>query len=351
MHNKSIILKLISLPALLLFSSIASSDHASIGLQSGQAGPIGTTSAVPLPKGSFSAGLRTEFVDFNRATDEQLAAERAADPEGDIHSVDNIIQTSVNAGYGITEDLTVGLSLPYVIRNRIREAEGGDHHGDDDDDDAGGGLPGDVVEALGNSTGLGDITVFGQYRFFHQPETKSHAALLLGVKAPTGFTGTRTLDGELLEAEFQPGSGSWDGLIGLAGTQVFGQFAISASGLYAIVSEGTQKTDWGDIFSYNLAVAYRLGESGFHANYIEGERNIVDLILELNGEWRDKEFQNGVVDNNSGSNIIYISPGFRFAVFEKFNMAFSFGFPILKDLGGFQVDPNYRAVGSISFNF
>lgn len=352
MIHRYLLRKITVLFCLSTCSHVAMADHASIGLRTGQASPIGTETAVPLPGGSWSAGLRSEFVDFNDSTDRQLIIARDTDPEGDIHSVDNVIESSAGVAYGVTDDFTVGLRLPYVIRNGIREPEHGDGHGaGDDDDHHDDGPPENVIESLGDADGLGDLTVFGQYRFFHQQETKSHAALLFGVKMPTGNTGVRIPNGGLFETEFQPGSGSWDGLIGLAGTQILGQFALNASALYSIVSEGSQSTDLGDVFSYNLALSYRLGEHGFHANYIEGERNVLDLILELNGEWRDKETIATVVDGNSGSNIIYISPGFRFAAFQQFNVAFSFGYPIVKDMNGFQVAPNYRLVGTISANF
>lgn len=337
----------VSVLCLLLISNTAWSDHASIGLGTGTASPIGTETAVPLPKGNWGFGLRSEFVDFNDATDEQLRNARDLDPEGDIHSVNNIIQSSVGVAYGVTDDLSVGLRLPYVIRNRVREPE----HDDGDDMHHDDGPPDEVVEMLGDADGLGDLTVFGQYRFFHQTETKTHAAVLFGVKMPTGNTDVRNSEGEFFETEFQPGSGSWDGLLGLAGTQIFGPFAVNASVLYSIVSEGSQSTNLGDIFAYNVALSYRLGEQDFHPNYVEGERNVVDLILELNGEWRDRENQATVVDQNSGGNIIYISPGVRFAAFNKLNFGFSFGYPIVKDLNGFQVNPNYRVMGTVSAFF
>ncbi len=74
---------------------------------------------------------------------------------------------------------------------------------------------------------------------------------MFGIKASTGKTSRRSADGtELLETEFQPGSDSWDGLLGLAFTQEFGAFSFHASSVYTITSEGAQETDLGDIFSY-----------------------------------------------------------------------------------------------------
>ena len=78
------------------------------------------------------------------------------------------------------------------------------------------------------------------------------------MKAPTGATNRHTDTGELFDAEFQPGSGSWDGLFGLAATKRIGPWSFDANVLYVLATEGTQNTDLGDRFLYNAGVSYRL---------------------------------------------------------------------------------------------
>ena len=77
----------------------------------------------------------------------------------------------------------------------------------------------DGINRRGNSAGFGDVTLLGQYRFHNNAQTGTSAAVLFGFKAPTGSTNQRDAAGELFEAEFQPGSGSWDGLLGAAFTK------------------------------------------------------------------------------------------------------------------------------------
>ena len=77
----------------------------------------------------------------------------------------------------------------------------------------------------------------------------------MGVKAPTGRTNEYDKLGERFEAEFQPGSGSWDGLFGVAFTQRFTAWSFDANVLYQQVNKGTQDTDLGDRFHYNAAVS------------------------------------------------------------------------------------------------
>jgi hypothetical protein len=71
-------------------------------------------------------------------------------------------------------------------------------------------------------------------------------------------TDRRNNQGELFDAEFQPGSGSWDVLFGLAYTKRFGAWPFDANVLYMLVTEGVQNTDLGDRFLYNAAISYRL---------------------------------------------------------------------------------------------
>jgi hypothetical protein len=139
--------------------------------------------------------------------------------------------------------------------------------------------------------------------------------------------------------------------MGLAYTQIFGAFAFDTNVLYTVVSEGSQDTDLGDIFDYNFALSYRLGVGHPNTFFTEPGRFAWDLILELNGEWRDKEEVSGREDDNSGGNIVYLSPGVRLTGGRRWSLAASFGYPVVTDLNGDQVDPDYRVLSNLSFAF
>ena len=96
----------------------------------------------------------------------------------------------------------------------------------------------DGINRRGNSAGFGDVTLLGQYRFHNNAQTGTSAAVLFGFKAPTGSTNQRDAAGELFEAEFQPGSGSWDGLLGAAFTKRTGRWSFDVSGLYYLITHG-----------------------------------------------------------------------------------------------------------------
>ena len=351
---------------LMVFSLSAIADHASVGFGVGSASPINTESGVPLPDNKWATGIRVEHIEFDEFSDQELQHLREQDPEADLHSVESLTSVSAGLAYGVTENLTIGVRVPFLMRNNIREPEHGhgfeeivndndhddsnDHDADNDHDannDHDEGPEPINIESLGDVQGIGDTTFFGQYRFFKHKG--SNLSALFGVKTPTGSTSKKSDQGELLEAEFQPGSGSWDGLMGFAFTQELGDFNFDSNLLYSVVTEGTQDTNLGDIFDYNFALSYRLfgkeGESYLPPKYA------FELIMEVNGEWRARQETLGIRDNNSGGNIVFLSPGFRFTAKDLASVAFSFGIPVVKDVNGDQVKPDYRIISSINFNF
>ncbi len=350
--------------ALLIFLSFpfanGKADHIPTNITGGlgyAGGGINSESGVTLGKGNVAIGFRMDFQKFEKRSDAKFEELGAADPSADLHTTESILSPSLNAAIGVTDDLSVGFTVPWIFRENVTDIHDGD-----------------TVVQLGDVEGIGDTTVFGQYRFFHSEQTDSYASSMLGatqthvstifgVKAPTGRKNKKSdtffADGEFkkerFEAELQPGSGSWDFLLGLAATQMYGPITWSTSAVYNFVNEGSQHTDLGDIISYNTALAYRLDGDLFASSLIGSSLGLfdnvnVDLILELNGEFRDKEQTNGSDDDNSGGNLLFIAPGLRMSG-GGLSAAVSGGFPISTDLNGDQVEPDFRVTGVISFVF
>jgi hypothetical protein len=268
--------------------------------------------------------------------------------------------------YGVTNDLTVSARLPWVRRTDIRE---GHQHDPMDPPE---------LHLRGDTSGIGDLTLLSQYRFFNDRASRTEAALLLGVKTPTGETKRFDRLGERFETEFQPGTGSWDGLFGLAFTQRFNAWSFDTNVLYVLAGNGALDTDLGDRVLYNAAISYRLsggniaapqrmhlgalpepmyhggpkGRSPTHSHDepVSPAGPALDLVLELNGEWHDKQTEAGVKDPNSGGNVIYLSPGLRLSM-DKWSGFVSVGIPVVKDLNGLQSEPDVRVTTGISLTF
>src|SRR4029078_8917195 len=154
---------------------------------------------------------------------------------------------SISAAYGITNDFTVAVRAGGVRRSGISETAedmlSGGHMGMMNAGDMTSLMSPDGINRRGNSAGFGDVTMLGQYRFHNNTQAGTSAAVLFGFKAPTGSTSQRDAFGNLFEAEFQPGSGSWDGLLGAAFSKRMGRWGFDVSGLYYLISTGTQNTN------------------------------------------------------------------------------------------------------------
>lgn len=346
-----------SFGAAALLTAPAFAHHPTAVSGSGGAGPIYTISASTLDKGQSAASVVFEYTRFRTLSEDALLA-NANLTEDHAHSIGSIETVVASYAYGLTNDLTVSARLPWVRRSGITEAEFED--------------PGPAeFSDRGGASGIGDITLLGQYRFLNNRSTQTEVALLLGIKLPTGVTDRLNRQGERFDAEFQPGSGSWDGLFGLAFTRRFGPWSFDANVLYILTGTGAQHTDLGDRVLYNAALSYRLtGDSWTHLArmnlaglpepmYHGGHPHAhaespagaaLDLVLEINGEWHGKEVAAGDTDANSGGNTIYLSPGLRLS---KGNMSsfVSVGIPIVKDLNGLQSEPSVRVMTGLGISF
>jgi len=185
----------------------------------------------------------------------------------------------------------------------------------------------------------------------NNPQNGLQMSALGGVKMPTGDTNEKTKEGGLFEAEHQPGSGSWDPLLGLAVSMPVMNSSLGASLLYQFSTEGDQDTTIGDAVFYSVSVAHRLGESGSHAHHDHGPHASWDLVLELNGEWRERVDIDGITDDNTGGHTLFLAPGIRYGSANKWAAALSVGVPVINNLNGIQSEPDWRIVANIGFAF
>ena len=301
------------------YSAVADASHTaatSLGASSGSS--INTESAIPLDAGSWTVGYRYEQQQSDRLSDDEMLAIKEADLDADVHSVDSLISNTLLAAYGLTADLTVGITLPYIERKDVRAPE----------------FNGSEVELLhdDNSKGFGDVKVYGLWRFFQDAATTQNLAVIFGTSIPTGPDNEKTNGGELFEAEFQPGSGSWDPFAGLAYSRGFGRIGLDASVSYVLVNEGSQNTDLGDYLSYNVGVAYGLTpDADLRWN----------VVLELNGLSRDKQVANGVSNSNSGGDWLELAPGIT-ASGKHWGAYANLGLPLINEPNGDQDKHDYR---------
>lgn len=330
-----------------LIAPAALAHHPGVG--GGVGGGIITIGAATLEQGQIAASVTYEFIRMNQLSDATLTA------NPDVHGLQSIATPALSLAYGITDDLTVAVRLPWVQRTGIRVFDGVD-----------------IVDR-GNTSGVGDVTVMGQYRFYNDMIGGTQLAALFGVKAPTGRTGLIDPFGEVFEAEFQPGSGSWDVLLGAAFSQrLNAAWSVHANVLGVITGEGVLDTRLGNRVLYNAAIVYRVfgttanerhtHDAAAHAGHAHARKRAVpepaaahqhvalDALLEVNGEWHDRTVTAGIADMNSGGTTIYVSPGLRLTV-DNWSAFASIGIPAVNQLNGVQADPAWRLQTGISVAF
>lgn len=328
-----------------VISQSARADHPAMQLEAGAAGPIATLPAHTLPQGGASFSLAVQYINNNEISDATLRS--AAGRHEHVHSTASIMETALSGAYGLTDNLTLGLRLPYVDRQDLREGE--HHHGGS----------GDRVAERGDGSGHGDLNLFGQYRFFRSGDKRHSAALLVGVRAPTGDTSETDSAGRKFEIDHQPGSGSWGGMFGVSWSSTMGLLAVDANVLYTLSTEGKRDTNVGDIVNYNLSLAWPLyafeADHHDHADHqhvhSHGWLRGVDIVLEMNGDWRERVESAGEHQANTGGNVIYLSPGLRAGFAAGWSAFASVGLPVIEDLNGQQSEPEYRILAGISKSF
>lgn len=291
----------------------------------GTGGGATTIPAITLKSGTFSLGLRTELTEFESISDSKLL--RKAEKAGSFDVIDRTFIHTVEMGYGITDDLTFGLSFGWFEAINFRESE----------------LEDDEVEVFqANPDGITDLWLSGKYRFWRGHQ--GHYAFLAGVKFPTGVDDKENNHGEKLEAVEQPGSGSYDFATGLAYSRWFTEkWTLDTNVHYTFRTEGARDFEIGDRMDWNLATAYQVVQRNKYPNFAPvGEINVRYLF-------RDEEDGEDIKD--SGGTTVFLSPGVRVGVTSHLGIGASVFFPVFQNLNGEQQETDFKAVVGVSYGF
>lgn len=335
------------------FQSLA--DHVGLQIEGGAGSAITTLGAQTLVKSQQVVGLQYQYLSLDELSDEVLQASDEA-----LHSVGEFSQASIGYSLGISDKLTLSTALPYVSRDDFREASH-DHHDEAEElghhaDEEGAEHRDEEVEPEGEVTssdisGLGDLSLLGRYALNDKASNNLYA-LLVGIKTPTGSTSEKLSNGERAEVEHQPGSGSWDALLGFAySVPLSAEWDFSSNLLYQLTTEGKRDTEMGDSLMYNAAIVW---SPASHSHHGDAHANHIDqswqFVLELNGEWRDKTELDGSNDRNTGGNVIFGTAGLRWG-YSAWSTFLSLATPMHTNFNGVQSEPDWRFSTGVSLAF
>ena len=338
---------------LLLFTSLLSApalaDH--LGPSGfGAGGGASVFSPDTLDEGHWAAGLRLTYTRPEQRSDAELAA--LAGRHVHSHNTDYNLVTGVSAAYGITHHLSVSAELPYIRRDDLRE---GTHTHS-------GGVATNGVEKLGSVAGIGDVNLLAKYRLTDGEDAAF--ALIGGIKLPTGSTHKRSLEGERLETEHQPGTGSWDPILGASASTPLGALTLTGSALYQFSTKGAQNTSLGDRFQGGIALSHRFGEpphehgdshSHHHGDELDEHpdppRSTWDAFVELAGEWEGRQRIDGEVETESGGRWAWVAPGVRFNAASGWSASAGVAVPLWQRIRDSHPDNRFRLMLSAGSAF
>lgn len=224
------------------------------------------------------------------------------------------------AGYSLTSKWSTDLFFSYVKQERtIRQFGNTDYV---------------------STNGIGDAALLLKYSL-SEPGTRNFlVTVAAGPKIPTGRSDLTREDGIPLNADLQPGSGSWDGLFWINGLYKFRvrpSLNTSTTVIYSLKGKNNdylnnQTYQFGD----EIQVLFSINDS-----FVLGQKILnTSLILRYRKALEDRF--NDIQMPNTGGEWIFLSPSLAYNFSQKIAIFSSFEIPVYAKLHGTQLSPTYR---------
>jgi len=191
-----------------------------------------------------------------------------------------------------------------------------------------------------NTHGLGDAALLVKYQLTNLNAPNFVIVLASGPKIPTGRSDMVREDGIPLNADLQPGSGSWDGIFWGYGAYKFNfRPSMNLSLTTAFSIKGRNK-------HYLVNETYQFGNElqlilSINDNYLIGNK-ILDASLIFRYRRALQDQFNDVTMPNTGGEWIFLSPRLSFNILNNISVNFTAEFPLLGIVEGTQLSPTYR---------
>jgi hypothetical protein len=308
-------------------SPTARADHGP-GTTGGSTTPSGET----LKSGKLSLGFRWDYSQFESLNSAEIEhkAERVHGEDAHFDALRWNMLFAVDLAYGVLDDFQLGVSTGFYRGDDVREA----HHEE----------TGEVeLHDHGDVTGVTDLWVNAKYRVLKGPY--GHWALIGGIKFPTGRDDVRSDDdGERLEPSLQPGSGAFDFLLGTAYSVWLAEGWMLDAGVSYTFRTENDEFQLGDRFDAGAAVT--LIVLGDPQNF-----PMVGIYLEPSLRHIQRNIEDSHHVDNSGGTVIFLSPGVRVALNERFSFMAAPQFPVLQELNDEQQETLFKVLAGFTITF
>ena len=144
-----------------------------------------------------------------------------------------------------------------------------------------------------------------------------YLSLGIGVDLPTGKTNKKFYN--KIIAEKQLGTGSYDYIGHIGFTKLFSVSRIDASIKYQQNNLGDNNYEKGDLLALNAGYNYAFTKS-------------FDLQLEVDAKFIAKDKINGLTNDASGGDTIYLTPGFHYRIIKPLSIAIATPIVIKRDI-------------------
>lgn len=261
------------------------------------AAPIATNTALPVSAGEVIVR-------------EQMIMTRSSDTLGSLSRQVDRFEARTVLGYGLTSRFAIFGMLPLVDIDRTFGA------------------------ASTSDSGLGDAALFARYEVFRsdKPGRTFRVAPFAGLRVPTGRDG-------------RTGDGSVDFFGGLIATLASTQWVLDSQLRYDLNREA-DGFERGDSARFESSFQYRLSPG----TVAQDTNAFVYGVLEISANYYERNRVSGITDPNSGGFQLYLTPGLQYAT-RRWIADLGVKIPIVNDLNGTALEPDYSILTSIRINF
>jgi hypothetical protein len=318
---------------------------------------VPTESAPPLYSRGWFAGVGEQFTYFNA---DRLDSQPAPNPTGQ-YLASSI--TQLIAGYRMTDRFSVQFSIPLIYR-QYKRPEGFDVQ-------------------RGTVAGLGDIPLVGNFTLYRTPLAVAPASVrdpksmtppiqipgatwdypdqpffatvnvIGGIKLPTGNSSRIKEEFNEIDVEDAPpsgihghdlalGSGSVDGIVGLATYVRYHSFFFQADTQYAIRSTGSYDYRYANALSYSGGPGYLCVNRG---------ATRFGLQAVASGEVKGRDHFRGALAEDTGINVVYAGPRLVLSYREKITAELGADLPVFIHNTSFQTVPSFRIRAGLVVRF
>lgn len=240
----------------------------------------------------------------------------------------NTRSTLLELNYGISDRLTLSATTTYV--QKLRRT----------------GLQNPGNEQTTTTSGLGDGLVMLKY-VLHKNTMREQYQLAVGggAKIPFGNS-SLTQNGLALNADMQPGTGAWDGVLWSYFSKTFAPATtlnLFAFGTFRLTGEN-ERFGSNDIYRFGNEFVSTIGAT----NDLVGNLSYI-MMVQYRSTSSDQ--RNGEKLPNTGGNWINLKPALSYQMTNQISLRVSGELPVYQHLNGVQPTTAFTLSGSVFYNF